>query len=99
VHDVAGLPRKPRPENRFLRNTRTIEPHQVFTIEPGLYFIDSFLDEIAAGPEAASVHWSLVDELRPFGGIRIEDDVLVLPEGSEPRVRNLTREAFARADD
>jgi Xaa-Pro dipeptidase len=98
VHDVAGLPRSPRPENRFLRNTRTIEPGQVFTIEPGLYFIEALLAELRETPAGGSVQWSTVDALRPFGGIRIEDDVLVLADGSEPRVRNLTREAFARTE-
>jgi Xaa-Pro dipeptidase len=34
--------------------------------------------------------WGAIDELRPFGGIRIEDNVVVLADG----VRNLTREAF-----
>lgn len=98
VHDVAGLPHKPRPENRFLRNTRTIEAGQVFTIEPGLYFIGGLLAPLRAQPDGASVVWETVDALRRFGGIRIEDNILVLPEGSEPRVRNLTREAFARAE-
>ena len=98
VHDVAGLPRSPRPENRFLRNTRTIEPGQVFTIEPGLYFIEALLAGLRETPEGRSVQWRTVDALRSFGGIRIEDDVLVLAEGSEPRVRNLTREAFARTE-
>ena len=35
--------RPPRPENKFLRNTSTIEVGQVFTIEPGFYFIDGLL--------------------------------------------------------
>jgi Xaa-Pro dipeptidase len=33
----------------------------------------------------------MIDELRPFGGIRIEDNVVVEAHGT----RNLTREAFA----
>ena len=39
------------------------------------------------------VDWALVDELHPFGGIRIEDNVVVEANGT----RNLTREAFASA--
>lgn len=94
VHDVGMRTRPPREENRFLRNTSTIQAGQVFTIEPGLYFIDHLLAEAKAGPHADTVDWGLVDSLRPFGGIRIEDNVLVQEDG----VRNLTREAFAEAE-
>lgn len=94
THDVGCRKTPPKPENPFLRNTRTIEPGQIFTIEPGLYFIDSLLTELKEEhPDA--LDWSKVDALRPYGGIRIEDNVLVLPEGSTSNVRNFTREAFA----
>jgi Xaa-Pro dipeptidase len=39
------------------------------------------------------VNWPLVQNLRAWGGIRIEDDVLVTPGGQD----NLTRTAFADA--
>jgi Xaa-Pro dipeptidase len=42
---------------------------------------------------AGSVNWALVDRLLPYGGIRIEDNVIVRASG----VENLTREAFAGA--
>ena len=83
-------PRPPRPENRFLRNTSQIEVGQVFTIEPGLYFIEGLLGPLRAGSHSGLVDWRLVDELAPFGGIRIEDNVVVQAGG----IRNLTREAF-----
>ena len=91
THDVGMKLRPPRPENKFLRNTSTIEAGQVFTIEPGIYIIDALLAPLRDGERARLVDWKAIDELRPFGGIRIEDNVLVQPAG----IRNLTREAFA----
>jgi len=93
VHDVGMKPRAPRAENRFLRNTSVIEPGQVLTIEPGIYVIDALLAALRADDRRDLVDWAAIEELRPFGGIRIEDNVVVESRG----VRNLTREAFAQA--
>jgi Xaa-Pro dipeptidase len=93
THDVGMKPRPPRPDNKFLRNTSTIEIGQVFTIEPGLYVIDALVNPLRGDDRAHLIDWGALDEVRPFGGIRIEDNVLVEAHG----VRNLTREAFAGA--
>ena len=97
VHDVGGKMAdangKPIPQPKdhpFLRLTRTVEADQAFTIEPGLYFIPSLLQELQQGSAGKAVNWKRVDELRPYGGIRIEDDVCVTRDGHE----NLTRPAF-----
>lgn len=94
VHDVAGHQREPaggrqEPPARFpfLRTTRTIEPDQVFTIEPGLYFIEMLLREHRTGPTRDRFDWALIDALAPYGGVRVEDDVVVTGDGH----RNLTR--------
>lgn len=91
THDVGCAVTKPRADNPFLRNTSTIAEGQVFTIEPGLYFIDALLAELRAKPEGKLVDWNLVEALTPLGGIRIEDDVLVQGTG----LRNMTREVLA----
>ncbi len=93
VHDVGCKPRPPRPDNRFLRNTSTIEIGQVFTIEPGLYIIAALVDPLRVDDRAGLLDWGAIDELRPFGGIRVEDNVVVQAHG----IRNLTREAYAGA--
>src|SRR5256885_110678 len=69
-HDVGCALRPPRGDNPFLRNTSDIAPRQVFTIEPGLYFIEALLAPLRHSPDIA---WKLGDALSPFGGIRIED--------------------------
>ncbi len=98
VHDVAGFMENengstidPPSGHPFLRLTRELEEDMVLTIEPGLYIIDMLLDNLRGTPAEALVNWDAVDALRPFGGIRIEDNVRVLADGCE----NLTRDAFA----
>jgi Xaa-Pro dipeptidase len=89
THDVGCGLRPPRRENAFLRNTTEVTAGQTLTIEPGIYFIDALLAPLRADPRASHlVDWRLVDALAPLGGVRIEDDVLILPSG----VRNFTRE-------
>lgn len=95
VHDIGGRQKTreggtlPPPEGHpYLRNTRVMEPGHVFTIEPGIYFVGMLLEPHRTGPTSAAFDWDLIDALAPFGGIRIEDNVLVTETGH----RNLTRE-------
>ena len=86
----------PAPEgDPYLRLTRELEPAFVVTMEPGLYFIDQLLEPARHGDLRDSIDWLRVEALAPFGGIRIEDNLLVTADGHE----NLTREAFVAAHD
>lgn len=98
VHEVAGFAAtdaggtiaKPG-GHPYLRLTRTLAAGMVVTIEPGIYFIDMLLEELKAKGLGDAVDWERVAYFKPYGGIRIEDDV-VCTEGDPI---NLTREAFA----
>ncbi len=88
VHDVGGHQAapdggtKPPPEDHpWLRNTRTLEPGHLVTIEPGFYFIPMVLEPLRAGAHAAAIDWKLVERLERSGGARIEDDVLCTTDG------------------
>jgi Xaa-Pro dipeptidase len=100
VHDVGGFMENesgttidPPSGHPFLRLTRELQENMVLTIEPGLYAIDMLLQNLRGTPAESHVNWSTVDWLRPFGGIRIEDNIRVLANDRE----NLTRNAFAAA--
>jgi Xaa-Pro dipeptidase len=90
THDVGCAVRQVRANNPFLRNTSDIAQGQVFTIEPGIYFIEELLAPLRARAEGALVDWKIVEALTPLGGVRIEDDVHVT--GGPATIRNLTRE-------
>lgn len=100
VHDVGGFMENesgttidPPSGHPYLRLTRVLEADMVLTIEPGLYVIDMLLENLRGTPAEHHVNWKTVDWLRPFGGIRIEDNVRVMADGRQ----NLTRDAFAVA--
>jgi Xaa-Pro dipeptidase len=99
VHDVGGVMgdtlgnERQRPEGHpYLRLTRMLEPGVVVTVEPGIYLIDSLLAAAHADSRRAHIDWAVVEELKPFGGIRIEDNVVTTAAQPE----NMTRDAFAR---
>ena len=82
VRDASGyLPgraRSTRPGLSMLRTDLPLEPGYVITVEPGVYFIRALLASPANREKhAKTVAWDRVDGLLDFGGIRIEDDVLV----------------------
>ena len=74
-----------------LRSSAPMVANQIHTVEPGLYFIPALLDKLRAGDQSSKINWSRVDEFLPYGGIRIEDNIVVHTDG---RLENLTRDAF-----
>jgi Xaa-Pro dipeptidase len=88
VHDCGGYPegtsRINEPGIRSLRCGRTLEAGMVITVEPGVYFIDALLEPALADPAVSRfLAADTLQRFRAFGGVRIEDDVLVTASGSE----------------
>jgi Xaa-Pro dipeptidase len=86
VHDVGGYePGKDRiqqPGLSSLRCGRELKEGMVVTVEPGFYFNDWKRTELEEFPEKlALVNVEVLDRMWKVGGIRIEDDVLVMKDG------------------
>ncbi|WP_210464388.1 aminopeptidase P family protein [Rufibacter roseolus] len=68
---------------KSLRLARALEPGFVLTVEPGLYFNPDLID-LWAGEKMHTdfINYDKVAGYKDFGGIRIEEDFLITPEGS-----------------
>jgi Xaa-Pro aminopeptidase len=77
-----GLERSKQFGLNYLRLARKLEPGFVLTVEPGLYFIPTLIDQWKAKKtNAAFLNFSEIDKFRDARGYRIEDDVVVTPQG------------------
>ena len=74
-----------------LRASAAMVANQVYTVEPGVYFIPALLDKLRVSEWANSINWSEIEGWIPCGGIRIEDNIILHQDNS---VENLTRAAF-----
>jgi Xaa-Pro aminopeptidase len=86
------LPGRAPREDEFprLRVDMPLLPGHVVTIEPGIYFVPALLED----PELRERHrdavdWDRAEQMLDFGGIRIEDDVLVTEDGVEVLTENV----------
>ncbi len=93
VHDMEGLGQihvgydeETRPSTQFgtasLRFARRLEEGFVVTDEPGIYFIPDLIDLWRKeGTNAEFLCFDEIEKYKDFGGIRIEDDVLITKDG------------------
>lgn len=93
VHDMedlgqiyVGYDEEIRPVNQFgtasLRMGRKLEPGFVVTDEPGCYFIPALIDQWKAkGLHKEFLNYDKIETYKDFGGIRLEDDVLITEDG------------------
>lgn len=66
----------------YLRMARRLQPGFVITVEPGIYFIPELIDMWRKERRhEAFINYSELEKYRDFGGIRIEDNVLITPDG------------------
>lgn len=94
VHDMenlgqtyVGFDDEVRPSNQFglsaLRMGRRLQEGFVITDEPGCYFIPALIDKWkAARLHASFLNYDEIEKFKDFGGIRIEDDILITKDGS-----------------
>ena len=93
VHDMEGLGQvnvgfdeETRPSEQFgtnaLRMGRRLQEGFVVTDEPGIYFIPALIDDWKAqGLHKDFINYDKLETYKDFGGIRIEDDILITSDG------------------
>ena len=93
THDVGGYPpgappRPTGPGRSRLRTARFLEEGMVITVEPGCYFNDYLLDAALADPALRGfLVPTALAAARGFGGVRLEDNVVVTASGVESLTR------------
>jgi Xaa-Pro aminopeptidase len=93
VHDMEGLgeqhvgydatvTRSTQFGLKSLRMGRALEPGMVMTVEPGIYMIPTLMDKWKAeGKFTDFLNYDVINTFRSFGGIRVEDDIVITATG------------------
>ncbi len=77
----------------YLRLARKLEPGFVLTDEPGIYFIPALIDLWRKeGKHKEFINYDEVEKYKDFGGIRIEDDLLITETGCEVMGKKIPKE-------
>lgn len=88
THDVGGYPegveRSSRPGLKNLRCGRILKERMVLTVEPGIYFNMSVLEEKFKDPTMSKfLNEEEIRKYSDFGGVRLEDDIIITENGYE----------------
>ena len=68
----------------YLRLGKALQCGNVLTVEPGIYFIPALIDQWEQNENHKEfVNYPSLKSFRDFGGIRIEDDVLISDDGCD----------------
>lgn len=95
VHDVTGGKKRkmPNPTKVPVRFVAKLEPGFVITMEPGIYFIEALIkDPALRAKHKGSVDFAKAESFLDFGGIRIEDDVVIQAEGPPLNLTDVPKE-------
>ncbi len=94
VHDVGGhlannQGKQLEKDSRYpyLRLLRKMEKNTVFTVEPGIYFIDQLLKTVEGNSD---FNWNRIEQFKPYGGFRLEDSIAM----NDGAIENLSVNAF-----